>query len=108
MPLYQVELTVKQRTRAEDAVSASIELAQPHLQTLEVFMHVNAIPALRWHITHRGLHLAPRPVGTWGIGPKTWTEDKRFEGLPYEIKLEVYNLARDYPHSIWLFATSIR
>lgn len=61
-----------------------------------------AYHAVGVRLLDRGRQIAPVPSG-WITGNNevvSWSEDRRLEGPPFEITIEAYSIAEDWPHVV--------
>lgn len=103
MALFSAIISVPANTLPADPKQYIIAPTVGFLRSVKVMFPDGCLGAVGFRIYDRGRQLAPLPSG-W-IGGRNnetieWMEMRRLEGPPYEIMIEAYNEADDWPHSL--------
>jgi hypothetical protein len=102
MALYIGTLTVPPKTPDNVPVSVSINVGVRRLKRAEILFPNGCLGTVGVRLLEGNRQLAPLPSGWLRDNDRViaWEENRILEGPPFNVRVEGYSLARDWPHTV--------
>jgi hypothetical protein len=111
MSLFQASIVVPPNTPRSVPYLTEIRPTVGYINRISVMFPDGCLGAVGFRLSDGGKQFAPLPAG-WlgGRNNETleWVEGRQLEGPPYVITVESYNLAVDWPHTLYFTLEIIR